>query len=726
MVHSNWPKVDMICIMTNKCLTGSLSLPAMNSVPKRYTVTSALPYANGPLHIGHLSGAYLTADIFVRYLRKKGADVAFICGSDEHGAAITIRAKKEGITPQAIIDKYHAINEKAFRDIGISFNIYHRTSSELHHKTSQEFFLQLHQNGSFTEQQSEQYYDEEAQQFLADRYIVGTCPKCSNDGAYGDQCEKCGSTLSPDDLINPKSTLSGKAPVKRPTSHWYLPMERHEGWLKQWIETGKLDGIPHHDPKDWKPQVIGQCKSWIDGGLQPRAMTRDLDWGVKVPLPGADGKVLYVWLDAPIGYISATKQWATDNGKNWEDYWKNSDTELYHFIGKDNIVFHCIIFPIILKEHGGFNLPVNVPANEFLNLEGNKISTSRNWAIWLHEYLEEFPNKKDELRYVLTAIAPEFRDSEFTWKDFQARVNNELVAVLGNFVNRALVLTHKYYEGQVPVVGKWETYDEEVRAEMLQIPARIEDYIKAHRYREALAEAMNYARLGNKYLADTEPWKLIKTDPERVKTIMNLALQITAGLAVVVEPFLPFTAQKLGTMLNFSSAGWIEGRNEFLVAGHKIGEAALLFEKIEDAFVEEQVKKLAATKMEQQQASAASAEVKEGELKPAKEPTSFDDFMKMDIRIGEIVAAEKLEKSKKLLKLTVNTGLDTRTVVSGIAEHYSAEEVVGKKVTLLANLAPRKIMGIESQGMILLAEDKAGRLAFVSPEKPSDNGSVVA
>ncbi len=696
----------------------------MSTTPKRYTVTSALPYANGPLHIGHLGGAYLTADIFVRYLRKKGEDVAFICGSDEHGAAITIRAKKEGITPQAIIDKYHDINKKAFDEIGISFDIYHRTSSELHHKTSQEFFLQLHKNGSFTEQQSEQYFDEEAQQFLADRYILGTCPKCSNDSAYGDQCEKCGSALSPDDLINPKSTLSGKTPVKRPTSHWYLPMERHEGWLKEWIETGKLNGVVHHDPKDWKPQVLGQCKSWIDGGLQPRAMTRDLDWGVKVPLPGADGKVLYVWLDAPIGYISATKQWAADNGKNWEDYWKKEDTALYHFIGKDNIVFHCIIFPIILKEHGGYNLPVNVPANEFLNLEGNKISTSRNWAIWLHEYLEQFPNKKDELRYVLTAIAPEFRDSEFTWKDFQTRVNNELVAVLGNFVNRALVLTHKYYEGKVPAAGAWEAYDEQVRAEMLQIPKNIEEFIKAHRYREALAEAMNYARLGNKYLADTEPWKLIKTDPERVKTIMNLALQITAGLAAVVEPFLPFTSAKLNKMLNNSVSGWIENKNEFLAAGHQLGEAGLLFEKIEDSFVDEQVAKLEATKV--QQMAAAASEPVEGELKPAKELTSFDDFVKMDIRIGEIVAAEKLEKSKKLLKLTVDTGLDTRTVVSGIAEHYSAEEVVGKKVTLLANLAPRKIMGIESQGMILLAEDKAGKLAFVSPEKASDNGSVVA
>ncbi len=702
--------------------------------PKRYTVTSALPYANGPLHIGHLSGAYLTADIFVRYLRKKGADVAFICGSDEHGAAITIRAKKEGITPQAIIDKYHEINKKAFEEIGISFDIYHRTSSELHHHTSQDFFLELHKNGSFTEQQSEQYYDAEAEQFLADRYIIGTCPKCGNDGAYGDQCEKCGSTLSPDDLINPKSTLSGNTPVKRPTSHWYLPMERHESWLKEWIETGKLDGVQHHDPKDWKPQVIGQCKSWIDGGLQPRAMTRDLDWGVKVPLAGADGKVLYVWLDAPIGYISATKQWATDNGKNWEDYWKSEHAELYHFIGKDNIVFHCIIFPILLKEHGGFNLPVNVPANEFLNLEGNKISTSRNWAIWLHEYLEEFPNKKDELRYVLTAIAPEFRDSEFTWKDFQARVNNELVAVLGNFVNRALVLTHKYYDGKVPAAGVLQEIDKQVLAEMIQVPANIEAFIKAHRYREALAEAMNYARIGNKYLADMEPWKLVKTDEERVKTIMNIALQITAGLSVVIEPFLPFTADKLKSILKVNQSGWIaDKQNQFLSAGHQIGEAVLLFEKIEDSWVDAQVAKLEATKEankpvdEAKPATPNSQPVTSKLVTPnAKPETSFEQFQQMDIRIGEIIAAEKLEKSKKLLKLTVDTGLDTRTVVSGIAEHYSAEEVVGKKVTLLANLAPRKIMGIESQGMILLAEDKAGKLAFVSPEKASDNGSVVA
>ncbi len=608
----------------------------------------------------------------------------------------------------------------------MSFDIYHRTSDELHHKTSQDFFLQLHANGSFIEKQSEQFYDEEAQQFLADRYIAGTCPKCANPNAYGDQCEKCGSTLSPDDLINPHSTLSGKPPIKRPTSHWYLPMERHEAWLKEWIETGKLNGVELHDPKDWKPQVLGQCKSWIDGGLQARAMTRDLDWGVKVPLPGADGKVLYVWLDAPIGYITATKAWAAQNGKNWEDYWKKDDTALLHFIGKDNIVFHCIIFPIILKEHGGFILPENVPANEFLNLEGDKISTSRNWAVWLHEYLDSYPDKQDELRYVLTSIAPEFRDSEFTWKDYQARVNNELVAILGNFVNRALVLTHKYYDGKVPAQGTLTDQDKEITSEMLAIPGRVAGFIEAHRYREALAEAMNFARLGNKYLADTEPWKLIKTDEERVKTIMNLSLQISAGLSVILEPFLPFTAQRLRTMLNFAGQDWDKvGNIDLLPDNHQLNEAQLLFQKIEDEMIEKEVKKLEDSKL----ANAAAepvAEAIEGELMPFKGETSFDAFQQMDIRIGEIKAAERVEKSKKLLKLTVDTGLDVRTVVSGIAEHFSPEEVIGKQVSLLANLAPRKIMGIESQGMILMAEDKKGKLHFVSPGSAIDNGSKVA
>lgn len=687
-----------------------------------------MPYANGPLHIGHLAGAYLTADVFVRFLRKTGKDVVFICGSDEHGAAITIRAKKEGLEPKAIVDKYHELIKKSFEQVGLSFDIYHRTSDQLHHQTSQDFFLQLHKNGSFTEKQSEQFFDEEAQQFLADRYITGTCPKCSNPNAYGDQCEKCGSTLSPDDLINPHSTLSGKPPVKRPTSHWYLPMERHEQWLKEWIESGKLNGAQLHDPKDWKPQVLGQCKSWIDGGLQARAMTRDLDWGVKVPLPGADGKVLYVWLDAPIGYITATKAWAEKNGKNWEEYWKSEDTALLHFIGKDNIVFHCIIFPIILKEHGGFILPQNVPANEFLNLEGDKISTSRNWAVWLHEYLAEYPEKQDELRYVLTSIAPEFRDSEFTWKDYQARVNNELVAIVGNFVNRALVLTNKYYDGKVPTPNAFTDYDKEIIAELAAIPTRVAKDIEQHRYREALAEAMNYARLGNKYLADTEPWKLIKTDEERVKTIMNLSLQICAGLSVILEPFLPFTAQRLQEMLNFPVQSWDKaGRTDLLAAGHQLGEAKLLFQKIEDEMIEKEVQKLESSKQANAASAPASAEATadEGELNAFKGETTFEDFQLMDIRIGEITAAEKMEKSKKLLRLTVNTGLDVRTVVSGIAEHFTPEEVVGKQVTLLANLAPRKIMGVESQGMILLAEDKSGKLTFVSPEKVVDNGSTV-
>lgn len=695
------------------------------ATPKRYTVTAALPYANGPLHIGHLAGAYLTADIFVRYLRKNSKDVTFICGSDEHGAAITIRAKKEGLTPKAIVDKYHEQIKDSFDKIGLSFDIYHRTSDALHHSTSQDFFLELHKNGSFTEKQSEQFYDEKAQQFLADRYIAGTCPKCANPNAYGDQCEKCGSTLSPDDLINPHSTLSGKPPVKRPTSHWYLPMERHEGWLKEWIEKGTLNGAEQHDPKDWKPQVLGQCKSWIDGGLQARAMTRDLDWGVKVPLPGADGKVLYVWLDAPIGYITATKAWADKNNKNWEDYWKKEDTALFHFIGKDNIVFHCIIFPIILKEHGGFILPKNVPANEFLNLEGDKISTSRNWAVWLHEYLEQYPDKQDELRYVLTSIAPEFRDSEFTWKDFQARVNNELVAIVGNFVNRAMVLTHKYYEGKVPSVGELNEMDREIISEMASIPTRVGEFIDAHRYREALAEAMNFARLGNKYLADTEPWKLIKTDEERVKTIMNLSLQICAGLSVVLEPFLPFTAQRLRDMLNFNEQLWESaGSYTHLSNGHQLNEARLLYTKIEDDMIEKEVKKLADSKLANAEKEAPT--LVEGELMPFKAETTFDDFQKMDIRIGEIKSAEKVEKSKKLLKLTIDTGLDIRTVVSGIAEHFGPEEVIGRQVTLLANLAPRKIMGIESQGMILMAEDKSGRLNFVHPGATIDNGSKVA
>ncbi len=682
---------------------------------KHILVTSALPYANGPIHIGHLAGAYLTADIFVRFNRMNNKDVLFICGSDEHGAAITMRAKKEGSTPQEIVDKYHAINEKAFRDVGISFDMFHRTSDALHHKTSQDFFLNLEEKEAFVKKTTEQFYDEEAKQFLADRYILGTCPKCKSENAYGDQCEKCGSSLSPDELIDPKSAITGKAPVKKETSHWFLPMERHEEWLREWLENGKLEGAQLHDPKAWKPQVLGQCKSWIDGGLQPRAMTRDLDWGVKVPLPDGEGKVLYVWLDAPIGYISATKAWAEKNGKNWEDYWQNNDAAMYNFIGKDNIVFHCIIFPILLKLHGGFNLPVNVPANEFLNLEGQKLSTSRNWAVWLHEYLEEMPGKEDELRYVLTSIAPEFRDSEFTWKDYQERVNNELVAVLGNFVNRALVLTHKYYEGEVPALGELTEFDKEVIAEMESIPAKISQHIQAQRYRDALQEAMGLARLGNKYLADTEPWKVVKTDEERVKTIMHIAIQICANLTVVLDPFLPFTTEKLRGMLGLEKLDWGEAsKTNNIEAGHTINKASLLFQKLEDEMIEKQIEKL-----ENQAPKTVN-------VTPQKEETTFDDFMKMDLRVATIEAAEKVKKSKKLLKMQVNSGIDVRTVVSGIAEHYSAEEVVGKQVTLLANLAPRKIMGIESQGMILLAEDSEGKLKFISPEEAVNSGSTIS
>ncbi|HEX4886767.1 MAG TPA: methionine--tRNA ligase [Luteibaculaceae bacterium] len=686
---------------------------------QRYTITAALPYANGPLHIGHLAGAYLTADVFARFLRKNHKEVAFICGSDEHGAAITLRAKKEGLSPKDIVDKYHGMIEQSFQAIGLSFDIYHRTSDPLHHETSQAFFLELYHKGAFEEKQSEQFFDEEAQQFLADRYITGTCPRCANPSAYGDQCEKCGSTLSPDDLINPTSTLSGQTPVKRPTSHWYLPMNRHEQWLREWIENGVLNGTKTHDPNHWKPQVLGQCKSWIDGGLQPRAMTRDLDWGVKVPLPNSEGKVLYVWLDAPIGYITATKAWASSNGKNWEDFWKNPDTALYHFIGKDNIVFHCIIFPILLKEHGGFNLPINVPANEFLNLEGDKISTSRNWAVWLHEYLEQYPTRKDELRYVLTSIAPEFRDSEFTWRDYQARVNNELVAVLGNFVNRAMVLSQKYYNGVVPALGTPTESDRDVLQEMVLIPARVAGFIANQRYREALAEAMNLARLGNKYLADTEPWIVVKTNPERVETIMHISLQICANLSIVLEPFLPFTAAKIQRMMNLPSAAWSQAsQTDFLPAQHQLAQPELLFSKVEDEMIETESNKL--KKPEPVQPSPVDAA-----LKPLVDSTDFETFTKMDLRIAQITAAERVEKSKKLLKLTVDTGLDVRTVVSGIAEHYQPEEVVGKKVCLLANLAPRKIMGIESMGMILLAEDPSGRLSFVQPADDLLSGSVI-
>ncbi|MCF8434901.1 MAG: methionine--tRNA ligase, partial [Crocinitomicaceae bacterium] len=656
----------------------------------KYTVTAALPYANGPLHLGHIAGVYLPADIFVRFLRMNHHDVAFICGSDEHGAAITLRAKKEGITPQEIVDKYNGIIGTAFKDFNISFDIFHRTSAEIHHKTSQDFFLKLYEKGKFTEETSEQYFDEEYQQFLADRYITGECPKCQNPSAYGDQCEKCGSDLSPTELINPTSTLSGKTPILKSTSHWYLPMANHEDWLRGWIKEGKLDGVQQHDPKAWRNQVIGQCMSWIDGGLHSRAMTRDLDWGVKVPLPNADGKVLYVWLDAPIGYISATKQWALDNNKNWEDYW-TGDRKLVHFIGKDNIVFHAVIFPILLKDHGDLILPDNVPAYEFLNLEGDKFSTSRNWAVWLHEYLAAYPGKEDELKYVLTSIAPETKDSEFTWKEYQTRINSELADILGNFVNRALVLTQKYYEGKVPEKGELTAYDKEVLVEMKAIPERISKLVYAYKLRDAQAEAMNLARLGNKYLADQEPWKLVKTDEKRVETIMNIALQITANLSIVLQPFLPSTAEKLSHFLNFKTSDWTDAGNpDLLKAGSMTNEPTILFQKIEDSLVEAEVAKL------------QSANAVESVFEPQKEAISFDDFTKLDIRLGTILEAEKIEKADKLLKLTVDTGIDKRIIVSGIAEHYAPEDVIGKTVQVLVNIAPRKIRGIESQGMILM------------------------
>ncbi|MDP4683380.1 MAG: methionine--tRNA ligase [Crocinitomicaceae bacterium] len=679
----------------------------------KYTVTAALPYANGPLHLGHIAGVYLPADIFVRFLRMNHHDVAFICGSDEHGAAITLRAKKEGITPQEIVDKYNGIIGTAFKDFNISFDIFHRTSAEIHHKTSQDFFLKLYEKGKFTEETSEQYFDEEYQQFLADRYITGECPKCQNPSAYGDQCEKCGSDLSPTELINPTSTLSGKTPILKSTSHWYLPMANHEDWLRGWIKEGKLDGVQQHDPKAWRNQVIGQCMSWIDGGLHSRAMTRDLDWGVKVPLPNADGKVLYVWLDAPIGYISATKQWALDNNKNWEDYW-TGDRKLVHFIGKDNIVFHAVIFPILLKDHGDLILPDNVPAYEFLNLEGDKFSTSRNWAVWLHEYLAAYPGKEDELKYVLTSIAPETKDSEFTWKEYQTRINSELADILGNFVNRALVLTQKYYEGKVPEKGELSAYDKEVLAEMKAISQRISKLVYAYKLRDAQAEAMNLARLGNKYLADQEPWKLVKTDEKRVETIMNIALQITANLSIVLQPFLPSTAEKLSHFLNFKTSDWTEAGNpDLLKAGSMTNEPTILFQKIEDSLVEAEVAKL-------QNTNAV-----ESVFEPQKEAISFDDFTKLDIRLGTILEAEKVEKADKLLKLTVDTGIDKRIIVSGIAEHYSPEDVIGKTVQVLLNLAPRKIRGIESQGMILMAEDAEGKLSFMTPEKGFEAGGGV-
>jgi len=679
--------------------------------PARYTITAALPYANGPLHIGHLAGVYIPADIYARYLRMRNRDVLFVCGSDEHGAAITMRAKKEGVTPQEIVDKYHELNQKAFADLGIAFDIYHRTSSELHHQTAQDFFSQLNANGVFTEKQGEQYFDAEANQFLADRYITGECPKCGNPNAYGDQCEKCGSTLSPEELINPKSALSGAIPEKRPTKHWYLPMQRHEEWLREWLENGMLDGASHHNPKEWKNHVLGQCRSWLDGGLQERAMTRDLDWGVPVPLQNADGKVLYVWLDAPIGYISATKQWASDNKKEWQPWWQDNDTRLVHFLAKDNIVFHCIIFPIILKAHGDYILPHNVPANEFLNLEGEKISTSRNWAVWLHEYLLELPNRRDELRYVLNGIAPENKDSEFTWADYQARVNNELLAVLGNFVNRVIVLTNKYYGGVVPEVQDADKEEDEIAQTIRQTPEEVAALIEQYKFREAQHRVMNLARLGNKYLTETEPWKLQKTNPEEVQRILFNCLQITANLGVLLQPFLPDTARGIENMLGVTLNNWSQaGRVNLAPSGHQIGEAVLLFSRVEDDVIEAQKSKL------QKPQSAMPAQ---------KDNIEFEDFTKMDIRVGEILEAERVPKTDKLLQLKVNTGLDQRTIISGIAHCFSPEDVVGRKVCVLMNLAPRKIRGVESQGMILMAENEEGQLSFVAPNPEWPVGAEV-
>ena len=678
---------------------------------KRHLITAALPYANGPVHIGHLAGCYLPADIYVRYLRSKGEDVKFICGSDEHGVPITIKAKKEGITPQQVVDKYHKIMGDAFAGFGISFDIYSRTSSKTHHQTAGDFFKKLYDKGSFTEQVTDQYYDEEAKQFLADRYIVGTCPKCGNENAYGDQCEKCGSSLSPTELINPHSMLSGSKPVMKQTKNWFLPLDKLSPKIKAYIEQHK----------DWKTNVYGQCKSWLDSGdgLQPRAMTRDLDWGVPVPVKDAEGKVLYVWFDAPIGYISATKDLIPND---WEKYWKDKESRLIHFIGKDNIVFHCIIFPAMLMEHGEFILPDNVPANEFLNLEGDKISTSRNWAVWLHEYLEEFKDKQDVLRYTLCANAPETKDNDFTWKDFQAKNNNELVAILGNFVNRTLVLTHKYYEGVVPETEEYTKDDLRILEEISRAPEKIATALDQFRFREALGELMNLARIGNKYLADTEPWKLIKTDEKRVKTILNISLQITVNLAIVCEPFLPFTSARLFAMLNTTPLKWNAAKQtNNLASGHKINKDELLFSKVEDAEIEAQVQKLQDSKKLNEQSSVTTTQISE-----LKSQISFDDFSKMDIRIGTVLEAEKVKGADKLLKLKIDTGIDTRIVVSGIAQYYTPEEMLNKQVSILVNLAPRKIKGIESKGMILMAENDKGELSLVSPTKENtNNGSIV-
>ena len=675
---------------------------------KRYTITAALPYTNGPIHIGHLAGVYVPADIFARYQRLKNNEVAFICGSDEHGVAISIKAKKEHTTPQAIIDKYHAIIKQSFADFGISFDNYSRTSLPIHHQTASDFFRKLYEQGDFIEEISEQLYDEEAHQFLADRFVIGTCPKCGNPEAYGDQCERCGSSLNATDLIDPKSSITGSKPTLKATKHWFLPLNRYQEFLEKWILEGHKN--------DWKPNVYGQVKSWLDDELKPRAVTRDLDWGIPVPVDGAEGKVLYVWFDAPIGYISSTKEWAEREGKDWRPFWQDKDTELVHFIGKDNIVFHCIIFPAMLKAEGSYILPTNVPANEFLNLEGNKLSTSKNWAVWLHEYLQDFPNQQDVLRYALTANAPETKDNDFTWKDFQARNNNELVAIFGNFINRVVVLTQKYYEGEVPAAGALNATDSETLQQLSELTQKIEQSLERYRFREAQQELMNIARLGNKYLADEEPWKLIKTDAERVKTVMYVALQVATALAITSEPFLPFTSEKLKNILQLGTTTWEQVKQNptaLLPTGHKIGMAALLFEKIEDAAIAKQLERLENTKQANRQEAQAAAEVA---VAPQKELISYDDFAKMDIRIGTILSAEKMPKADKLLILKVDTGIDQRTIVSGIAQSFNPEEIIGKRVTVLANLAPRKLRGVESQGMILMVENTEGKYRFIAPD----------
>ena len=683
------------------------------NTPKRYTITAALPYTNGPIHIGHLAGVYVPADIYARYLRLKGEDVAFICGSDEHGVAIPMKAKKEGVSPQEIIDKYHAIIKQSFIDFGVTFDNYSRTSSEIHHKTASDFFLNLYEKGEFIEEVTAQLYDEKANQFLADRFVVGTCPKCGFEESYGDQCENCGTTHNATDLINPKSAITGNPPTIKETKHWFLPLDKHEDFLRKWIIEGHKN--------DWKPNVLGQVKSWVEDGLRPRAVTRDLDWGIPVPLKDAAGKVLYVWFDAPIGYISSTKEWAAREGKNWEDYWKKDDTKLVHFIGKDNIVFHCIIFPAMLKAHGDFILPDNVPANEFLNLEGNKLSTSKNWAVWLHEYLADFPNQQDVLRYTLTANAPESKDNDFTWKDFQAKNNNELVAIFGNFINRVVVLTNKYYQGIIPEPNNFTETDKEVLRALKEFPSIISTSIERYRFREASQELMNLARLGNKYLADEEPWKVIKVDEERVKTILFVALQISTALSVLAEPFLPFTSIKLKNILNVDEdLSWndISEKQILLASNHQINNAELLFSKIEDEQITAQIDKLEATKKANEQEKKT--------VEPQKETIDFEDFTKLDMRVGTILEAEKVAKAKKLLQLKVDVGIDIRTIVSGIAESFNPEDIIGQQVTVLCNLAPRKIRGVESNGMILMTETADGKLAFVEPEQRVTNGQTIS